>query len=71
MYALPDTGIDDASSAYESAENAHVTPASTNESRIDGPESAIASPMMTKMPVPMMAPSPSADRSRRPTTRRS
>ena len=42
-----------------------------NDSRIDGPESVIASPMMTKIPVPMMAPSPSADRSRSPTTRRS
>src|SRR3954451_15580017 len=71
VYALPATGIDDASSAYDSAENAHVTPASTNDSRIDGPVPVIASPMITKMPVPMMAPSPSADRSSKPTTRRS
>src|SRR4051812_20916614 len=37
VYALPETGIADASSAYDSAENAHVIPASTNDSRIDGP----------------------------------
>src|SRR3954464_13893976 len=36
---------------------------------IDGPESPIASPMMTKMPVPMMAPMPSAVRSSTPTAR--
>src|SRR3954465_12361486 len=36
---------------------------------IDGPESEIASPMMTKMPVPMIAPMPSAVRSRTPTAR--
>jgi hypothetical protein len=35
-----------------------VTPASANDSTIDGPDSAIASPMMTKMPVPMIAPIP-------------
>ena len=44
-------------------------PASTNERTIDGPEDAIASPITTKMPVPMIAPSPSAVRSPRPTTR--
>src|SRR3954447_11511990 len=38
---------------------------------IAGPESPIASPMTTKMPVPMIAPRPSAVRSRRPTTRAS
>ena len=38
---------------------------------IAGPESPIASPMTTKMPVPMMAPRPSAVRSSRPTTRAS
>jgi hypothetical protein len=36
---------------------------------IDGPASPIASPMMTKMPVPMTAPMPSAVRSRTPTAR--
>src|SRR3954463_5123797 len=59
----------EASSAKASAENAHVTPASRNERMIAGPESPIASPMTTKMPVPMIAPSPSAVRSSRPTTR--
>ena len=48
-----------------------VTPASTNDSTIAGPESPIASPMMTKMPVPMIAPTPSAVRSSAPTERRS
>src|SRR4051812_1735370 len=36
---------------------------------IDGPASPIASPLITKMPVPMMAPMPSAVRSRTPTAR--
>src|SRR5688572_24612625 len=43
----------------------------TNERTIEGPEVAIASPMITKMPVPMMAPRPSAVRSSAPTARRS
>src|SRR3954462_11742106 len=47
-----------------------VTPASTNEITIAGPESVIASPMITKMPVPMTAPMPSAVRSSAPTARR-
>src|SRR3954463_3689420 len=59
----------DASSPYDSAENRHVTPASANEMTIDGPEREIASPMITKMPVPMMAPMPSAVRSSTPTAR--
>src|SRR5947208_8401625 len=59
----------EASSPYESAENRHVTPASANEITIDGPESEIASPMITKMPVPMIAPMPSAVRSSTPTAR--
>src|SRR3954468_20935100 len=41
----------------------------TNEKMIDGPASPIASPMTTKMPVPMMAPRPSAVRSSTPTAR--
>src|SRR3954470_3835954 len=36
---------------------------------IDGPESPIASPMITKIPVPMIAPMPSAVRSSTPTAR--
>ena len=36
---------------------------------IDGPEVVIASPMITKMPVPMIAPRPSAVRSSAPTAR--
>src|SRR3954452_4624437 len=46
-----------------------VTPARRNDRMIAGPESPIASPMITKMPVPMIAPSPSAVRSRVPTDR--
>ena len=37
VYALPDTGIDEASSAYESAENVHATAASTKERITPGP----------------------------------
>ena len=48
---------------------AQVTPASTKDRMIAGPASPIASPMITKMPVPMMAPMPSAVRSRTPTAR--
>src|SRR3954453_9165644 len=59
----------EASSAKASAENAHVTPARMKETMIAGPASPIASPMITKMPVPMMAPSPSAVRSSAPTAR--
>jgi hypothetical protein len=47
----------------------HVTPASTNEITIAGPDSAIASPMITKIPVPMIAPIPRAVRSSAPTER--
>ena len=57
------------SSAKASAENTHVTPARTNDRMIDGPAVGIALPMITKMPVPMMAPRPSAVRSRAPTAR--
>src|SRR4051812_34013339 len=59
----------EASSPYERAENRHVTPARANDRTIDGPASPIASPMMTKMPVPMIAPMPRAVRSRTPTAR--
>jgi hypothetical protein len=51
-------------------EKMHVTPASTKDSTIRGPESAIASPMMTKIPVPITAPMPRAVRSSAPTARR-
>ena len=71
MYAEPATGMVEASSAYDSAENTQVRPARTKESTIAGPESPIASPMITKMPVPMMAPMPSAVRSSAPTALRS
>src|SRR4051794_13542662 len=71
VYALPETGIVDASSAYDSAEKMHVTPARMNDRTIAGPESPIPSPMITKMPVPMIAPRPSAVRSSAPTARRS
>jgi hypothetical protein len=64
VYALPETGIAEASSAKASAEKTHVTPARTKARTIDGPEVVIASPMITKMPVPMIAPRPSAVRSR-------
>src|SRR4051812_40445408 len=46
-----------------------VTPARMKERMIAGPESPIASPRITKMPVPMTAPMPSAVRSSRPTAR--
>ena len=46
-----------------------MMPASMKERTIDGPEVVIASPMITKMPVPMIAPRPSAVRSRAPTAR--
>src|SRR3954452_10641831 len=39
VYALPETGIVDASSAYDSAEKMHVTPARMNDRTIAGPES--------------------------------
>src|SRR4051795_8667391 len=48
-----------------------VTPARTKDRMIAGPESPIASPRITKMPVPMTAPMPSAVRSSSPTARRS
>ena len=35
-----------------------MTPASMKAMTIDGPDVVIASPMITKMPVPMMAPRP-------------
>src|SRR4051794_9228426 len=46
-------------------------PASRKLRMIAGPESPIASPRITKMPVPMIAPMPSAVRSSSPTARRS
>jgi hypothetical protein len=42
-------------------------PASRNETTRAGPDSLIASPTITKMPVPMIAPMPSAVRSSAPT----
>ena len=46
-----------------------VIPARANERTIAGPARPIASPMMTKIPVPMIAPIPSAVRSSAPTER--
>src|SRR5215218_715781 len=46
-----------------------VIPARANDRMIDGPVRPTASPMITKMPVPMTAPSPREVRSRRPTAR--
>jgi len=63
------TGIAEASSAKARAEKAHVTPARMKETMMPGPASPIASPITTKMPVPMMAPRPSAVRSSTPTER--
>src|SRR3954454_3046657 len=37
VYALPETGIDDASSAYDSAENVQATATSTNDRMTAGP----------------------------------
>ena len=47
----------------------HVIPARTNEITNAGPDWVIASPTITKIPVPMIAPMPSAVRSRAPTAR--
>ena len=48
----------------------HVIPAATIESIMAGPAfSAAATPVNTKMPVPMMAPTPSAVRPTGPSTR--
>ena len=69
MYALPDTGIIDASSANASAEKTQVSPASENDRITAGPETPIASPMITKMLAPMIAPRPSAVRSNAPISR--
>lgn len=69
MYALPETGIIEASSANASAEKMHVSPASENERITAGPDTPIASPMITKMLAPMIAPRPSAVRSKAPISR--
>ena len=69
MYALPDTGIDDASSAYDSAEKRQTTAASTKDKITAGPAAASPSPTTTKMPVPTIAPTPRAVRESGPTAR--
>src|SRR5688572_13453661 len=62
-YAEPDTGIADASSAYDSATSAHSVPVMMNETMIAGPANcAAARPVSTNMPVPMMQPMPSSTR---------
>ncbi len=62
-YAEPDTGIADASSAYDNATSAHSVPVMMNEIMIAGPANcAAARPVSTKMPVPMMQPMPSSTR---------
>jgi hypothetical protein len=60
VYALPETGTLDDSSAYESAEKVQVTAASTKEITSAGPATAAPLPMTTKIPVPMIAPTPKA-----------
>ena len=45
--------------------------AKTNARIIEGPERPIASPIMTNIPVPTIAPIPIAEMSSKPTTRRS
>src|SRR3954447_2058100 len=52
--------MDDASSAYDSAENVQATAASTKERMTAGPAMPAPLPITTKMPVPMMAPTPIA-----------
>jgi hypothetical protein len=47
----------------------HATPASTNDRITAGPASATPTPTTMKMPVPMIAPTPSAVRSSAPTDR--
>src|SRR6185503_3060456 len=62
-YADPDTGIADASSAYDNATSAHNVPVMMNETMIAGPANcAAARPVSTKIPVPMMQPMPSSTR---------
>ena len=52
--------MDEASSAYDSAENVQATAASTKDRMTAGPAMPAPSPITTKMPVPMMAPTPIA-----------
>ncbi len=52
--------MDDDSSAYDSAENTQATAASTNERMTAGPAMPEPFPITTKMPVPMIAPTPIA-----------
>src|SRR5262245_21066884 len=52
--------MDEASSAYDSAENVHATAARANDKTTAGPAMPTPWPMMTKMPVPIMAPTPMA-----------
>ena len=56
-------------SAYESAENAHVIPASRNEMMIAGPACGTATPRMTKIPVPTIEPTENIVRAVRPMVR--
>ncbi len=60
-----------ASSAYESAENSAVIPASTKETTTAGPASGTASPSTTKIPVPRVAPTLSSVSWLSPMVRRS
>ena len=58
-----------ASSAYDSAENAHVIAARMNETRTAGPAFGTASPRMTKMPVPTIEPTENIVSASRPIVR--
>src|SRR5215203_913860 len=61
--------MDDASSAYDSAENTQASAASANDKITAGPAIAAPSPITTKIPVPMMAPTPIAVSCHEPTAR--
>src|SRR3954447_21915568 len=52
--------MEEASSAYDRAENVQATAASTKDRMTAGPATFAPSPITTKMPVPMIAPTPMA-----------
>ncbi len=65
MYADPATGTVEANSTVSTAPPAQTTPATTNASETAGPAFSLATlPVRTKMPVPMMTPTPKTVRSK-------
>src|SRR3954454_4972309 len=61
--------MEEASSAYDRAENVQATAASTKDRMTAGPAVTAPSPITTKMPVPMIAPTPIAVSPTGPTER--